>query len=147
MKTPSLLAFLALAFPAYSQDKRENWTPLFNGKNLDGWVPVNIAPSTFRMGDDGVLYCTGKPIGELRTERMYQNFILEIEWRHMKPRGNAGIFIWADDLTARGQPFHRGIEIQVLENEYGNTKGYTTHGDIFPIHGAKMKPVNGRGGS
>jgi len=37
--------------------------------------------------------------------------------------------------------------VQVLENAYGNTRGYTTHGDIFPIHGAKMTPVNGRGGS
>ena len=94
-----------------------------------------------------MLICTGKPIGEIRTERMYQNFIMEVEWRHMKPRGNAGIFIWADDITAKGVPFHRGIEVQVLENAYGNTRGYTTHGDIFPIHGAKMTPINGRGGS
>ncbi len=119
--------------------------PLFNKNDLEGWVPVNIAPSTFSM-EDGILKCTGKPIGEIRTEKMYQNFILEIEWRHLKPRGNAGIFIWADDITARGQPFHRGIEVQVLENAYGNTKNYTTHGDIFPIHGAKMNPINGRGG-
>ncbi len=65
----------------------------------------------------------------------------------MKPAGNAGVFIWADDITARGVPFHRGIEVQVLENAYGNTKSHTTHGDIFPIHGATMTPINGRGGS
>ena len=35
----------------------------------------------------------------------------------------------------------------MLENAYGNTRGYTTHGDIFPIHGATMTPINGRGGS
>ena len=51
-----------------------------------------------------------------------------------------------DDITARGQPFHRGVEVQVLENAYGQGKGHTTHGDIFPIHGAKMTPINGRGG-
>ena len=78
---------------------------------------------------------------------MYQNFIMEVEWRHMVPRGNAGIFVWADDITAKGQPFHRGVEVQVLENAYGNTRSYSTHGDIFPIHGAKMTPINGRGGS
>jgi hypothetical protein len=82
----------------------------------------------------------------LRTEQMLQNFELELEWRHMVPGGNAGVFIWADDITARGVPFHRGIEVQVLENAYGDTQSHTTHGDIFPIHGAKMKPVNGRGG-
>ena len=91
--------------------------------------------------------CSGVPIGELRTGRMYQNFIMEVEWRHMKPRGNAGIFVWADDITARGQPFHRGVEVQVLENAYGNSGGHTVHGDIFPIHGATMTPINGRGGS
>ena len=85
-------------------------------------------------------------MGELRTDRMYQNFILELEWRHMVPKGNAGVFVWADDITARGVPFHRSIEVQVLENAYGNTESHTTHGDIFPIHGATMTPVNGRGG-
>ena len=124
----------------------DEFQPLFNGKNLEGWQRVNTAESTWSV-KDGMLICTGKPIGELRTQRMYQNFILEVEWRHMKPRGNAGIFVWADDITAKGVPFHRSIEVQVLENEYGNTRGYTTHGDIFPIHGAKMTPVNGRGGN
>lgn len=141
--------FAAVLLTATSFEVRSDDTefrPLFNGRNLDGWVRVNTAPSTWRV-DEGLLICSGKPIGELRTTRMYQNFILEVEWRHMKPRGNAGIFVWADDITARGVPFHRSIEVQVLENAYGNTRGYTTHGDIFPIHGAKMVPVNGRGGS
>ena len=129
-----------------SEERSSGFKPLFNGKNFSGWVPVNTAPSTWLIKDN-MLICSGKPIGELRTERMYQNFIMEVEWRHMKPKGNAGIFVWADDITARGQPFHRGVEVQVLENSYGNTKGYTTHGDIFPIHGATMTPVNGRGGS
>ena len=64
----------------------------------------------------------------------------------MVPGGNAGVFVWADDITSRGVPFHRSIEVQVLENAYGNTQSHTTHGDIFPIHGAKMTPINGRGG-
>lgn len=124
----------------------DQFQPLFNGKNLDGWVRVNTAESTWTV-KDGLLVCSGKPIGELRTQRMFQNFILEVEWRHMKPKGNAGIFVWADDITARGVPFHRSIEVQVLENAYGNNRSHTTHGDIFPIHGAKMTPFNGRGGS
>jgi hypothetical protein len=119
--------------------------PLFNGVDLTGWVRVNTPEETWSV-QDGMLVCTGKPIGELRTDRMYQNFVLEVEWRHLVPGGNAGIFLWADDITARGQPFHRGIEVQVLEHAYGNTDSYTTHGDIFPIHGAKMVPRNGRGG-
>lgn len=148
MKSPCSIAgfWLALALAATTADDSEEFRPLFNGKNLDGWTNVNCAPSTWKM-EDGILKCTGKPIGEIRTERMYQNFVLELEWRHLVPKGNAGVFVWADDITARGQPFIRGVEVQVLENAYGNTRSYTTHGDIFPIHGAKMTPVNGRGGS
>jgi hypothetical protein len=136
-------SFLLVAHFANAED---DFIPLFNGKDLAGWQPVNTATSTWSVRDN-LLVCSGKPIGELRTTKMYQNFILEVEWRHMKPKGNAGIFVWADDITAKGVPFHRSIEVQVLENDYGNSRGHTTHGDIFPIHGAKMTPVNGRGGS
>lgn len=134
----------ALTFPCLAT--AEDFKPLFNGKDLSGWVLVNTPPQTWSI-QDGMLICSGKPIGEIRTERMYQNFELELEWRHMVPGGNAGIFVWADDITARGVPFHRGVEVQVLENAYGNTQGYSTHGDIFPIHGAEMTPINGRGGN
>lgn len=135
-----------LATGARRAAAEDGFQPMFNGKDLSGWVLTNTPPETWTF-QDGLLVCTGKPIGELRTEQMYQNFIMELEWRHMVPRGNAGVFVWADDITARGVPFHRGVEVQVLENEYGNTQSYTTHGDIFPIHGATMTPVNGRGSS
>jgi len=140
------LLFNLCATPLTAADNEEGFVPMFNGKDLSGWKMINIAPSTFTV-KDGMVICSGKPIGELRTEKMYENFIMELEWRHMKPKGNAGVFVWADDITAQGQPFHRGIEVQVLENAYGNSKGHTVHGDIFPIHGAKMTPINGRGGS
>ena len=108
-------AILCLAGIAPSLPGEEGFVPLFNGKDFSGWVNVNCAPSTWSFDDEGLLVCSGKPIGEIRTERMYQNFILELEWRHLVPKGNAGVFVWADDITARGQPFIRGVEIQILE--------------------------------
>ncbi len=144
MKELSFLPLVTMITVACSEPT-DSFQPLFNGQDLTGWVPVNTAPSTWTV-EDGLLICSGKPMGELRTDRMYQNFILELEWRHMVPEGNGGVFVWADDITARGVPFHRSIEVQVLENAYGNTESHTTHGDIFPIHGATMTPVNGRGG-
>ena len=87
---------------------------LFNGKDFSGWVPVNTAPSTWTV-QDGMIVCSGKPTGEMRTDRMYQNFILELEWRHMVPTGNAGLFVWSDALTAPGVPFTRSVEVQVLD--------------------------------
>ncbi len=129
-----------------AEEPSGTWVSMFPNESFDGWKRTNTPPETWSF-EDGLLVCSGKPIGELRTTEMYQNFIMELEWRHMVPGGNAGIFVWADDITAKGVPFHRGIEVQVLENDYGNTQSYTTHGDIFPIHGATMVPVNGRGGS
>ena len=58
---------------------QENWKPLFNGKDLSGWVVVNVAPNTF-TAREGMIVSTGKPTGTMRTERMYENFIVELEW-------------------------------------------------------------------
>lgn len=68
---------------------------LFNGKDLTGWVDVNTSPETWSVRD-GVMVCTGLPIGVMRSERQYENFILEIEWRHMELGGNSGVFLWCD---------------------------------------------------
>ena len=115
----------------------EEFVSLFNGRNLEGWVNVNCAPETWTVRD-GMIICSGIPTGELRTEKQYENYILELEWRHMKARGNAGLFIHSDPLPAPGQPFTRAIEVQILDGR--NTENYTSHGDMFAIHGATMKP-------
>jgi hypothetical protein len=124
------------------------WTDLFNGRDLANWVNVNCAPETWSVRD-GVIQCTGFPIGALRTPRQYENFELELEWRHLKPGGNAGIFIWASPLASPGTPFLRSIEVQVLDHGYnagGKNEWYTTHGDVFPIHGSTMKPFGRHNG-
>src|SRR3954447_25328164 len=102
-------ALLAVGGRARAAD--EGFRPLFNGKDLNGWVPVNVAPETFTVRD-GLIVSTGKPNGMLRTERPYDNFILELEYRHLKPQGNAGVFIWSDALPHVGKPFARSIEVQ-----------------------------------
>ena len=86
----------------------DDWRPLFNGRDLSGWVPLNVAPDTFRVRD-GIIVSSGIPTGMLRTERQYENFELELEWRHLKPGGNAGVFVWSDPLPPVGTPFPRGI--------------------------------------
>jgi hypothetical protein len=131
----TLICLAVAAATAAAAD--DNFKPLFNGKDLSGWVIVNVAPSTFSVRD-GMIVSTGRPTGTIRTERMYENFVLEVEWRHMRSGGNAGVFIWGDPLTHVGTPFSRGIEVQVLDGR--NTETYTSHGDVFSIWGASMKP-------
>jgi Domain of Unknown Function (DUF1080) len=139
-----LPALLALTISAAQAQDADGFTPMFNGKDLSGWRPVNVAADTFRW-EDGMVITTGKPTGFMATEKMYENFIVELEWRHLKEGGNSGVFIWGEGLPAPGVPYARGIEVQVLDLGYEKNKGawewFTSHGDIFPIWGATMTPM------
>ena len=128
---------LLTAALARAADEETGFTPLFNGKDLSGWVPVNVAPNTFSVRD-GMIVCTGKPTGIMRTDKQYENYVLELEYKHLVPGGNAGLFIWSDPITSPGVPFARSIEVQILDGS--ESESHTSHGDVFAIHGAKMKP-------
>ena len=116
----------------YNSHAEDDFKSLFNGEDLKGWVNVNCAPETWSVRD-GLIICTGKPTGILRTDRQFENFILELEWKHLYKDGNAGLFIHSDDITAPGKPFSRSVECQIMD---GN------HGDVFAIHGASMTRDN-----
>lgn len=145
MKPLLLAALLALPNFAAGQD---GFVPLFNGHDLSGWVNANCAPETWSV-TNGMIHCSGRPTGAIRTDRQYENFIMEVEWRHLTSGGNSGVFIWGTPIAAPGVPFLRGIEVQVLDHGYpakGKNEWYTTHGDVFPIHGATMKPFGRHNG-
>ena len=140
MKLPLFLISVCLAASAALAADEDGFVSMFNGKDLTGWVPCNIAPETFSVRD-GLLVTTGQPVGTLRTEKMYENFIIEFEWRHLKSGGNSGLFLWADALPATGSPFSRGIEVQILDlgyNAKGKNEWFSTHGDLFAVNGAKL---------
>ena len=85
---------------------------------------------------------TGTPTGFLRTDKQYENFVLEFDWMHVEKTkmANSGLFVWGDPLPAIGTGYTRGIEVQVLIN-YAPKDGWaTSHGDIFSIWGAHCKP-------
>jgi hypothetical protein len=124
-----LLVFLFIQ-STHARQNDDGFLPLFNTKDLSGWVNVNCAPSTWSVRDNMII-CTGIPTGVLRTEKQYENFILEAEWMHLKTGGNAGIFVWSGALPICGQPFTKAVECQVLD---GN------HGDVFAIQGATFIP-------
>lgn len=144
MKLPALLSVLSVLAMSVARADEGNWVSLYNGKDLKNWVNVNCAPDTWTAQGE-VIHCTGHPTGALRTPRQYENFILELDWRHLKPGGNSGIFVWGSPIAAPGAPFLRAIEVQVLDNAFnipGKNEWYTTHGDVFPIWGDTMKPIH-----
>ncbi len=54
------------------------------------WINVNTAPDTWHVEKD-ILVCSGQPIGVMRSEKQYENFILHIEWMHTEAGGNSGV--------------------------------------------------------
>lgn len=145
-----LLASLLFLIPSLSTAQEAGslaFKPLFNGKNLDGWVDVNTSKETWKI-KNGTLICSGKPIGVMRTDRQYENFILEIEWKHMEAGGNSGVFIWSEGTPFEKDPLTKAIEVQMLEldwaNQHHETDAYV-HGELFPTMGMKATPDNPRG--
>lgn len=116
------------------------------------FVNVNCADDTWTW-KDGVAHCTGQPVGVIRTEKPFTNFELVAQWRHLTSGGNSGIFVWTSDEAVKGiEPGtlpKGGIEVQVLDlgftEKYEQSSGqkgdwFTTHGDVFPVGTAKLKP-------
>jgi hypothetical protein len=155
--TLSLLVFVTcvasadeseLGMSATINGSEPGWHPL--GK--DDFVNVNGRDDTW-VWKDAILRCSGKPIGVVRSKVGYTNFELLVQWRHLQPGGNSGVFVWTSDEALQGLKADMlpssGIEIQILDHEfarqYEESSGkkadwFTTNGDVFPVGSAKMKP-------
>jgi len=145
------LMFAGLA-SVHAEDPGE-FRDLFNGTDLTGWVNVNTAEDTWSVRDR-LLVCSGHPIGVMRSDRQYENFILHIEWRHMEAGGNSGVFVWSEGTVPEGRELPKGVEVQMLEldwvNQHKNEQGELppiayVHGELFGANGAVTVPDNPRG--
>lgn len=118
----------------------------------DDFVRVNGNEDTIRW-EAGVAKSTGLPIGVTRTAKLYKNFELVIEWRHLRKAGNSGVFAWVPPDVLEGLPPGKlpggGIEIQMLDHgyteQYESRTGkpgdwFSTNGDVFPVGRSKMTP-------
>ncbi len=116
------------------------------------WLDVNTSPDTWKVKGKELI-CAGNPIGVMRSEKQYENFILHVEWQHIEPGGNSGVFVWS---AANPDPETRlpdGVEVQMLELDWVNLNkrnGETppiayVHGELFGVGGVKTVPDNPRG--
>jgi len=128
---------------------------LFNTKEKElplFWKNVNTAPDTWHVEKD-LLVCSGHPIGVMRSERQYENFILHIEWMHMEAGGNSGTFVWSNATPPEGGNLPNGVEVQMLELDWVNlnTKDGVVppiayvHGELFGVGGVETVPDTPRG--
>lgn len=161
---PSLILLIILAIDHFSfaqQAPIEFGTSVLYDKMLADpgvrqtpikWVNVNTAPDTWKKTKD-LLICSGLPIGVMRSEKQYENFILHIEWKHMEAGGNSGVFVWSNAKPGEQDRLPDGVEVQMLELEWVNlnkTDGETppiayVHGELFGVGGVETAPDNPRG--
>lgn len=86
MKIPAILAVLAALTMPQADD---GWTPLFDGKTLNGWV---VRGGGVYSVDQGTILClTGTgAYGWLCSEKSYGDFILEVDTK-IEGNGNSGV--------------------------------------------------------
>ncbi len=120
--------------PAMQYD--EGWVNLFNGRDLDGWVVVTQKPGggnddidtyfgdtigkqkTFYI-ENGILKTTGEPLGYIRTEDVYDNFVFEVDVKFEK-LGNSGVLFH----VVQDMALPNAIECQLY---------YSQLGRVFPL--------------
>lgn len=118
------------------------FTPIFDGKTLNGWKLLDQNGPGYGI-TNGVLYCKPGGGGKLLTEKEYGDFALRFEFL-LESGSNNGIGIRTE---TEGDAAYVGMEIQVLDDttkKYGELRPEQMHGSIYgvvPANQRAQKPL------
>lgn len=154
------IAYLSVSFHSAEANQHAEMSKAFINGMGDGWVTltlddfvhVNCDEDTWST-KDGLIQCTGTPVGVIRSKKIYTNFEIVIEWMHEKHAGNSGLFVWApmhalENLKRNSLPGY-GIEVQMLDHGYKENyekdgtrvaDWFSTNGDVFPVGKSTLTP-------
>ena len=144
--TVALLLLVSWNAPADCQAEEGKWVQLFNGKNLDGWIPKiryhalgeNFA-NTFRV-EDGLLKVGyegydefNETFGHLFYKDSFSHYRIRVEYRFVGDQckggpgwalRNSGIMVHGEqpDQMSKDQDFPTSIEIQLLGGDGENKR-------------------------
>ncbi|MCC6676118.1 MAG: DUF1080 domain-containing protein [Phycisphaerales bacterium] len=100
---------------------------LFNGKDLSGWKAIvpeaekaGIKPESVWEVKDGILICKGNPVGYIRTDKDYTNYVLKLEWRFnpvTKKAGNSGVLL---RMVGEDKVWPKSVEAQLQSGSAGD---------------------------
>lgn len=99
---------------------------LFNGKDLKGWhadVPeMDKNPDAINpfMVRNSMLVSMGTPGGHLITDKIYQNYRLEVQYRFAGKPGNCGVLVHASTPRALYKMFPKSLEVQMMHKNAGD---------------------------
>ena len=108
--------------------------PLFNGRDLSGWVVMNGGDWTVEegvlVGRNGTNWTTNPALSGswLRTAREYGDFVLELEYA-ISSKGNSGIHFRS--LLERNPSF-TGYEMQIVDDAGGQARKSGT-GSLYDV--------------
>ncbi|MFM7148986.1 MAG: DUF1080 domain-containing protein [Gemmataceae bacterium] len=128
----ALVGMTLVGFWISSVRAEEKGTLLFNGKDTTGWrifVPKkdeSKAEGLFEVKEGGVLHCRGTPTAYIITEKDYEDYVLELEWRWPAKPGNSGVLLHA---SGPDTIWPKSWEAQLFANNAG---------DIWLIGGYKL---------
>ena len=132
MRIRICLLFLLAVIAAPSE---EGFVSLMPKKDVtEFWIIEGTPPESWSV-KDGVIACTGKPNGFLRSKKSYKNYIFRAEWRFQKEGWmgapakwpNAGFFIHAGEIEST---WPKSFEVQ---GHYGEA------GSLFGVRGGKIR--------
>lgn len=116
-------------------------TPLFNGKDLDGWVPMHggqwsVEDGTI-VGRQGTGWSTDPATSGswLRSRKEYADFVWEFEYA-INTRGNSGVFLRS---AATRNPAFTGHEMQILD-DLGREPAVWSTGALYDVAAATVNP-------
>ena len=117
-----LLTFAGLVTPGQSQDKPAKAPPqatsiLFDGQSLDGWTVEGDCQVAVEEG----LLVLKEGNGWLRSDLMYRDFTLHVEWKGVKTADyDSGVYV---RTLAGGAPFpSNSYQVNLLDGSEGNVK-------------------------
>ena len=140
----SFILFLTTLLAATCAFAQNDWKPLFNGSNLDGWTTTG-KPEGW-AAENGTIACLVKGGSYLYTKDQYENFVLSLDFKVSPPvkklnpktqkeevhKCNSGVFIRTFPLTPRpGKDVgFNGIEIALDDT---TTNGRHDTGAIYDL--------------
>ncbi|MDZ4070932.1 MAG: DUF1080 domain-containing protein [Sediminibacterium sp.] len=106
-----------------SEEKKQGWILLFDGKTTKGWHGYNkeSVPAVWLV-KDGELQCdptkrTELEVTDLVTDQSYENYELQFEWK-ISEGGNSGVFINVREKKELMAAWMTGPEYQLLEKAH-----------------------------
>jgi hypothetical protein len=130
---------LALVVSSAFAEEKSGWIEMFNGKDLSGWIIDG--PKEYRADGnntkplwtvhDGSIRTAGMAFGFLRYDKMFDDFIVHVEYRMAKEPGvNSGIGIRTGVFEAsksrQTRPSFFSYEVQLVDDASAKPDAHST---------------------